>query len=385
MKIAVIGAGIGGLTTAIALRKYCPQWTVELYERSEVLRAAGAGLALGANAVLGFEQLGIQTQVLAQSNILEKFQILDGKGRIISETNNISINKNLHTVSNFAIHRADLQQVLLECLGDVPIHLNKKVIDFQQTPDGVQISFADDTATRADFVIATDGIHSIFRQHLLPTSVTRFAGYTCWRGVTDSLPTDFDIRKASETWGRGKRFGIVPLTNHRIYWFACANAAQAQDPHFATFGKSEILQHFGDMHAPIADIIQLTDPQRILWNDIIDLQPIQQHAFGNILLLGDAAHATTPNMGQGACQAIEGAVILGKMLAKNTNISQVVRQFEQKRLPRVQMIVNRSWQIGKVAQLENSLLMGVRNLLLRCVPTRANEHQIKQILNVDFE
>ncbi len=393
MKITIIGAGIAGLTTAIALRKYRPDIELEIFEGSPELRPVGAGLVLAANAVMAFDSLGIKDTVLAVGNVLEHFEILDATGRVITHNDNLAINRDLQTISNFSVHRADLQQVLLAQLPGVPVQLDKKASDFWQEADGVRIRFADGTETRTDYVVATDGIHSAFRHQLLPQSKTRYAGYTCWRGVTEAEVQDLSgfknltglgLTGASETWGPGKRFGIVPLRDGRVYWFACLNAAKQRDERMAAFSKTELLATFGDLHAPIADIIKATQPTKILWNDIIDFAPVQQFAFGRVLLLGDAAHATTPNMGQGACQAIEGAAILGKTLAEQGDIATAFQAFEQKRLKRTTMVVNRSWQLGKLAQLENPLLAGLRNFFFRRIPDSMNERQVRELIDVEF-
>jgi 2-polyprenyl-6-methoxyphenol hydroxylase-like FAD-dependent oxidoreductase len=396
MKITIIGAGIAGLTTAIALRKYRPDIELEIFEGSPELQPVGAGLVLAANAVMAFDSLGVKDPVLAVGNVLEHFEILDATGRVITRNDNLAINRDLQTISNFSVHRADLQRVLLAQLPSVPVHLDKKASEFWQEADGVRIRFADGTETLTDYVVATDGIHSAFRQQLLPQSKTRYAGYTCWRGVTEGGGNGQDfpsfknlgslehLTGASETWGPGKRFGIVPLRDGRVYWFACLNAAKQRDVRMAAFGKKELLATFGNLHAPIADIIKATQPSKILWNDIIDFAPVQQFAFGRVLLLGDAAHATTPNMGQGACQAIEGAAILGKTLAEQNDIAAAFMAFEQKRLKRTAMVVNRSWQIGKLAQLENPLLAGLRNFFFRRIPDSMNERQVRELIDVEF-
>ncbi|MBK9017327.1 MAG: FAD-dependent monooxygenase [Saprospiraceae bacterium] len=273
----------------------------------------------------------------------------------------------------------------------MPIHLNKRVWDFRSHDHGVDIRFADCSVVNTDYVIAADGIHSIFREMLLPTSKIRYAGYTCWRGVTPSQDfpgfknlESLNAKTASETWGLGKRFGLVPLTDGRIYWFACLNAPKAKDERLAAFGKKELLENFGDFHAPVAQVIGMTDPTKILWNDIIDFPPVNKFAFGRVLLLGDAAHATTPNMGQGACQAIEGAAILGKKLASMADPAAAFQAFEEVRLERTSSIVSRSWQLGRLAQLANPLLANLRNFALRLVPESMNERQVKALLEVEY-
>jgi 2-polyprenyl-6-methoxyphenol hydroxylase-like FAD-dependent oxidoreductase len=129
----------------------------------------------------------------------------------------------------------------------------------------------------------------------------------------------------------------------------------------------------------------MTGDEQLIWNDIIDIKPVKQFAFGRILLSGDAAHATTPNMGQGACQAIEDAIVLANCMAVySSDIQKAFKVFEQKRISRTTRIVNTSWQVGKMAQLENKLLTSIRNTLLRLVPPSANEKQLQFLYNVDF-
>lgn len=385
MNITIVCAGIGGLTTAIALRKYFPSANVEIFEGSEELKPVGAGIGLGANAVMAFRELDIAEAVLAESRIIEKFRILDKAGRVLTQTNNFALNKAHNIVSNFSIHRTNLQQALLNNLEGVPIHLGKRVQKFKQR-DRIVLEFTDGSLHETDYIIATDGIHSVFRKQLLPGAGVRFAGYTCWRGVTHIIPSTLEgMHIASETWAEGKRFGIVPLKGSRVYWFACINSPALNNLQYRAFTRADLLKSFSDFHTPVTDLISITDPEAIIWNDIIDFKPISQYAFGNILLSGDAAHATTPNMGQGACQAIEDAVVLGKLLQKINNPQEAFLAFEKKRIPRATFIVNRSWQIGKIAQLQNPVLTKLRDAAFRLIPETTNERQIKQMIDVSFE
>ena len=168
-----------------------------------------------------------------------------------------------------------------------------------------------------------------------------------------------------------------------MYWFACINAKRA-DPTFKNYRVNDLLNHFGDYHEPIPSILRETVDESLLWNDIFDLKPIKNYAFQNILLIGDAAHATTPNMGQGACQAIEDVVILIDEIKKNSGIRQAFKAFEERRIKRTHEIINMSWRIGKIAQLENSILASLRNFLFRRIPSSFNEKQLEKIYDVDF-
>jgi len=386
MNIAIIGGGIAGLTTALALRqpdRSPGRIRVSIFETSPELKPVGAGIALAANAVSAFGLLGIREQVLAFGNPFDSFGILDKSGRVITETSHLAAVVKYRVPGSFSIHRADLQRVLLEQLSDVPLHLGHRCTGFTETNSGVTLTFQNGISETFDAVIAADGIHSIFRKTLLPHSSPRFAGYTCWRGVTDQRPAGLNPRRATETWAPEGRFGIVPLAGGRVYWFACLNAPQAQDARLRAFTKTDLRHTFAGLHAPVVDLIDGTAPEAILWNDIIDVKPVRKIHFGRVLLLGDAAHAMTPNLGQGACQGIEDAVVLQHCLGQHAgNWAAACCDFEARRLPRTSVIVDRSFALGKIAQVSTPWLAGLRNAALRLVPARANERQLDFIMDM---
>jgi 2-polyprenyl-6-methoxyphenol hydroxylase-like FAD-dependent oxidoreductase len=263
------------------------------------------------------------------------------------------------------------------------IHLGKRCAGVKQTDTEVRVTFTDGTQVSSDALIACDGVHSVVRQQYVPDSVPRYAGYTCWRGVIDQLPEGFDDTLATETWGNRGRVGIVPLAGGRIYWFACVNAPR-NDPKMAKLRGNDLAALFKDYHFPVPQVLAMSPDDRIIWNDIIDIKPIRQFTFGRVALLGDAAHATTPNMGQGACQAIEDAIVLANCLAAHADIADAFRAYESRRVARTTTIMNRSRQIGRLAQLENGFLSRMRNAALRLVPARVNEKQLEFLYNVDF-
>jgi 2-polyprenyl-6-methoxyphenol hydroxylase-like FAD-dependent oxidoreductase len=377
-RFTIVGGGIAGLTTAIALRKAGIRAT--LFEAAPAIKPLGAGLALAANAVKAFQKLGIADAILPGGRVLDAFVIVDGQGREITRTDSRAVGQK-YGIDNFTIHRATLHQALLDQLIGNPILLGKRAISIDQSGDGIIMRFDDGTVHQTDHLIVADGIHSAIRQQLLPDSKPRYAGYTCWRAVIDG--EGLDLNEATETWGARGRFGIVPLANRKIYWFACVNAP-ANDARMRGYKVNDVAKVFKNYHAPIPEIISRTNDENLLWGDIIDLKPISQYAFGNVVLLGDAAHATTPNMGQGACQAIEDAVILGDELAIGNEASDVFRRFEQRRLKRTRYIVETSRRIGQIAQTQNPLLATLRNGLFRMLPASLNERQLETLYKVDF-
>jgi 2-polyprenyl-6-methoxyphenol hydroxylase-like FAD-dependent oxidoreductase len=378
---AIIGGGIGGLALAIAMQQ--KGYRVQVYEHAPSIRPLGAGLALAANAVKALTAIGISDDVLAKGKVIRKLKIKSPEGKIITETDSEKISARFGMINNFTIHRADLHDVLMRHLEPGTLHLGKGCVDFQQDASGIILFFNDGTTAKADHVIASDGIHSIFRKKLLPKSETRYAGYTCWRAVIDDVPADFNFEETIEIWGAGCRFGIVPLTKHRVYWFACVNA-KANDPAMRSFAVKDLLKYFAEFQDPVVQLLMRTRDEQLIWSDIIDIAPLRQFAFDNIVLMGDAAHATTPNMGQGACMALEDAATMVNCLDDYSSVSEAFRQFEHKRIARTTKIVNTSWQLGKVAQLENPLLMSLRNTAIRLTPQSLAEKQFKFLYEISF-
>jgi 2-polyprenyl-6-methoxyphenol hydroxylase-like FAD-dependent oxidoreductase len=380
-KYAIVGGGIGGLTLAIALQR--KGFNATVYENAPQLKPLGAGLVLAANAVKAFIEIGISDEILEAGKILKSLKIKDQKGNTLSETNSEKLNEKFGLVNNFTIHRSDLHTVLTKLLIPGTLHLNKGCVDHLQTPAGIILKFHDGTTAFTDYVIACDGIHSPIRKKLLPESYPRYAGYTCWRAVIDNIPPSVDLNETSESWGPGCRFGIVPLSENRLYWFACINAKE-KDPLMQRMNIQDLQRYFGNFHLPIPDILEKTSNDKLIWSDIIDIKPLKKFAFGKVVLMGDAAHATTPNMGQGACMAIEDAATLANCIENYIRSEEAFIQFERKRIARTTSIVNNSWRIGKVAQLENPLLIGLRNMALRVTPASVTERQIKFITDVSF-
>lgn len=378
-KITIIGCGIAGLTTALALKQ--KGFETELFEAAPEVKALGAGLGLGINAMLCFRKLGIEDQVYAAGKELSGIVFYDQKGKAISSSDTDKLSRELGA-STIAIHRAALHECLQQQVSDIPLYTNKRAIGIKSHENETEIFFEDGTSHHTSALIIADGIHSPIRQQLVPGSTPRYAGYTCWRGVTDN--PGIPLEKSTETWGADGRFGLTPLANNIIYWYATVNAT-ANNQDYRNFCKDDLAWHFRKYHAPIPDVIDHTEDHEIVWNDIIDLKPIPHYAFGHTVLIGDAAHATTPNMGQGACQAIEDAVILADEFEQSPDRPEdAFKRFEDRRIQRTHEIVNASRLLGKIAQLSNPLLIGLRNTAFRLTPESVSYKQVKKTMQVDF-
>jgi 2-polyprenyl-6-methoxyphenol hydroxylase-like FAD-dependent oxidoreductase len=211
--IAILGGGIGGLCTAIALQR--KGFEVKVYESAPRLKPLGAGLVLAANAVKALVDIGIGQELMQTGAVLSSFEILQENGKVITRTNSLEVSKKFGT-DNFTIHRADLHRLLLNYLQPGTLVVGATCKDVEQTNNGVRVFFEDGSELHTDFLIAADGVHSVVRQKLLPESKPRYAGYTCWRAVVEGQPDGFQANKATETWGSRGRFGLVPLSGNRI-------------------------------------------------------------------------------------------------------------------------------------------------------------------------
>ena len=377
LRFAIIGGGIAGLSAAIALRRTGIQATI--FEASPVISPVGAGLALAANAIQALDRLGIKEEVLSNGQLLAGLSIIDSKGSLISRTDTETLSKRFG-VDNFVIHRAALHNVLLANVHPSQLKLNKR-IDTISNDDELTLTFKDGSSATVDFLIAADGINSVVRQQLLPDAIPVYSGYTCWRAVVD-YPTA-GLHDAAEYWGAKGRFGFVPLPHNKVYWYACVNS-MADNPKMRMMSPLQLMNRFALYPEIIPDLIQRTPASALIWNDIQDLPALKNFAYDNILLIGDAAHATTPNMGQGACQAIEDAVVLGQELSRHTDPWVAFQHFQERRIRRTQNIVRKSRLLGQIAQAENKMVVAVRNRLLRLTPPSVNRRQLKELYSVDF-
>lgn len=371
VDFAILGGGIAGLSAAIGLEKIGLKASV--FEAAPAFKPVGAGLILAPNAIKAYEYLGVHEEVMAAGNLIQHFNILSQTGKVITST--IADNP-VNAWSAHSIHRATLHNVLIKHLNNTDVYFGKRTTRLESNQNGSVVHFEDGTSIKAKYVIVAEGIHSPIRSQLLPTSKERYAGYTCWRGIARGL--DFAKNNSSETWGSNGRFGIVPLKDDLIYWFAVKNAP-AHCEAMRLYTKRDLKLNFKDYHSKVRETIEATEEKSIFWNDIIDLKPISQYAFDKVVLMGDAAHATTPNMGQGACMAIEDSAALSYSLHNTLAVDEAFRHFEQHRVKRAKGIVTQSWTLGKIAQWENSMGIAIRNAMFRSIPKSVSQKQMRKL------
>ena len=371
VKAIVIGAGIGGLAAGIALRRAGLDVTV--FEQAGELREIGAGISLWANALHALDKLGVREAIEAASDAYEAAGLRSWDGRTLVKISTEDLRQRVGVVC-VIMHRAELQAILLTALGRDVVSLGAHCVGVQQDSDGAEAQFADGQRVRGDLLIGADGLHSVVRAALHGSKPPRYSGYTAWRAV---VPFDTSRLRASESWGYGARFGMVPMSMNRVYWFATQNTAEGGRN---TNEKIAATDLFGRWHSPIPLLIEATPEPDILRNDIYDRPVLKSWGAGRITLLGDAAHPMTPNLGQGACQALEDAVVLSRSLAGRTDIAAALRSYEQQRIPRANAFVTRSRQVGAIGQLESRVAVRLRDAFFSRLSPRLQVNQLARII-----
>ncbi|GGM14319.1 FAD-dependent oxidoreductase [Streptomyces fumigatiscleroticus] len=358
----IVGGGIGGLAAALALHR--TGWQVQVLERAPEFTVAGAGLSLWPNALRALDALGLAAPVRHRSVLEGQAGIRDPKGRWLSRSDTAGIERRYGPTA--MIHRADLLDLLRSALPAAALRSGTTVHHAQA--DGT-VHHSDGTG-RADLLVGADGIHSTVRASLWGKGIVpRYAGYTAWRMITGPVP----VRESSETWGRGERFGYAPLPDGRVYCFAVANAPRgATDP-----GLAGLRHRFATWHDPIPTLLTAATPETVLHHDLYELPPLPAYVKGRVALVGDAAHAMTPNLGQGACQALEDAVVLARAVRGDGALI----AYDHQRRPRTQMIAARARRIGTIAQWSSPAAVALRNAALRCAPGAAFTRSLAPVLN----
>ena len=370
-SVAIIGAGIGGLATAVALQN--AGFEVKLYEKTSELREVGAGISLWANATAVLKQLGLLEEAIAKSAIIFGLRVKDWRGNLLTQTN---VEK--YDTPSICIHRRDLIELLGSRCNQTSIYLGRTFKSFEQSETGVTVFFDGNEAVETDLLIGADGINSRVRAQIKGEAKPIYRGYAVWRGVVNAPPSVEVSNYATETWGCGNRFGLVPMGSNRFFWYATNNQKQnLRLP--ADERKALLLDLFRDCHEPIPKIIEATNATDILQNDCYDRAPENGWSQKRVCLIGDAAHPTTPNMGQGGCLALEDAVVLTKQLQTASEAQTAFKRFEQARYERAKLINKRSLMLSRTGQWQNPWFVAARNLLVKSIPQDVLENKFDKV------
>jgi 2-polyprenyl-6-methoxyphenol hydroxylase-like FAD-dependent oxidoreductase len=383
MKINIIGGGIGGLTTAIALQQ--KGFSVTIYEAAPVIREVGAGLWVAANAINIFERLGFADEIKNAGNQLESSMLADHKGKPMSK---VDFKKIINSYGNgtTTIHRARLQAILMSHVEKGSIEIGKRLKKIENTEGSVKVHFEDGTISESDILIGSDGIHSVVREQIFGTVPLRFSNQTCWRGIAKMRLEN--TKNAAELWGTksGLRSSYSQINDEEVYWYITKKEKEGTKKTTSEV-KNYLVNLVSEFQSEIKNVLQNTDNEAIIQNDLSDLTPMSSWHKGNIVLIGDAAHASTPNLGQGACQAIEDAYVLVECLAKNSNaspISEAFLAYEKLRMEKANFVVKTSMQIATLNNIGGAIGYRFRNGLMRMIPSSVGEKQFDYLFKLNY-
>ncbi|MFF4388371.1 FAD-dependent monooxygenase [Streptomyces sp. NPDC001552] len=364
----VAGAGIGGLTAAVALHRH--GWRVTVCERAAGPTAVGAGIVLAPNALHAFDTIGFDITRSAGRTVPAAMGLRRPDGRWLSRADTAALAARFGGPP-LALHRSALADALAAALPATAIRYGVAVTSVDDA-DGAPVVHTDAGDLHgADLVIAADGIHSPLRRQYFPDHPgLHHSGETAWRTVLPAAASSAGTATA-ETWGRGERFGVVPLADGRTYLYATAVVPAGHRPADV---RAELLRRYGAWHDPIPALLERIDPAAVLQHDLYDLAaPLPRFHHGRLAWLGDAAHAMTPNLGQGGCQAVEDAAVLGHLLADidAADVPAALAAYSAARCARTDAIRVRARRAGRVAALTHPLAVAVRDIAVRATPARA--------------
>ncbi|MDX3588898.1 FAD-dependent monooxygenase [Streptomyces europaeiscabiei] len=383
----VAGAGIGGLTAAVALHRR--GWHVTVCERAPEPPATGAGIGLAPNALRALDTIGVDAARAAGSAVPTTMGVRRSDGQWLTRTDTADMAAR-YGMPPIAVPRPAFTAALAASLPPEALRYGTAVTAVDDAAGRPTIRTAVGPDLPADLVVAADGIHSPLRRAYFPAHPgLHYIGETAWRTIVDA--PDLRIPAMSETWGRGERFGVTPLSDGRFYLYATAvlpAGTRSADP------RAELRRRFGSWHDPIPallDRIRRLDPADVLQNDLYDLAaPLPTLHHGRIAWLGDAAHAMAPNLGQGGCQAIEDAVLLAHLLpagdsADGTDSTDSVpaslAAYTAARRGRTDAVRVRARRVGRLGALRNPLVVAARDLAVRATPARLALHAMDDLFN----
>ena len=338
MKAIVIGGGIGGTCAAIALKRFGIE--TEVYEAVKEIKPVGAAISIWPNGVKCLNYLGMKEALRELGGQMHYMAYNDfAQGTTLTR---FSMAPLVQSVGEqpYPVARAELQALLLDTYGRSDVQFGKRVSHVEESAECVTAWFEDGTSASGDLLIAADGTHSVIRQHVLGYATERrYAGYVNWNGLVE---IDESIAPADQ-WttfvGEGKRVSLMPVSGNRFYFFFDVPLPKGLEQDRSTV-RDDLTRYFAGWAEPVRKLIAQINPETTNRVEIHDIEPFMQLVKGRIALLGDSAHSTTPDIGQGGCAAMEDAVVLAKMLQTNSlGIEDALLRYQERRAPRVKDLV----------------------------------------------
>ena len=369
-NILVAGGGIGGLCAAIALHQR--GLPVRVYEAVAQAKPVGAGILLAPNALeilarLGLEQGAIQRGILLDSLGAQNFGIVDTRGRMLVPGFDLVQMRREFGRGLVALTRAELHALLMAALPSDVLTFGKRIQQIEERNEKVYLNFEDGSTTHGDILLGADGLRSVVRRHLFPDIQTQYSGQTSYRGLLDIAVSELGALPCAEVWGSKIRFGYTPVSSSRAYWYATRLAPAGETPLPPAEMKAQLLAQVSDLPAVVSRLVTRTPDAALIQTDMHELPKLPAWHRGRIGLIGDAAHAMTPNLGQGGCQAIEDGYAIALCLAEAQSHEDAFVRFEQLRKARAEQVAATARQLGRMVHLR-PWQQTLRNGVLRVLP-----------------
>ena len=368
LRILVVGAGIGGLGLARALGRL--GITADVVERQTSWDQTGAGIYLPGNAVRALRMLGLESAVMERAAPIPRQRICDHRGRLLSDIDLSALWGGVGAC--VALHRADLHEILVSYGDGVRVRMGQSVRRVHQRGERVTVEFGDGTTGEYDLVVGADGVHSTVRDLTFGASAVKPLGQRAWRFVT-RCPTDVD------TWsvflGRAASFLAIPIGGGRVY---CYCDAPQDVGGGATRGPvtEELARLLTDFAGPVPAILESVGPETAVHVGSIEEVTLDRWRSGSVVLIGDAAHATSPNMAEGAAMALEDGLVLSECLATGVPLPQALASFEARRNPRTHWVRAQTHRRDRT----RSMPPVVRNAVLRRWGTKIFHQNYRPLL-----
>lgn len=337
LKAIIIGSGMAGLAAGISMRQ--AGYDVEIYEKTRKLRPAGAGISLWSNGIKVLNKLGLGEKVAAIGGQMNRMEYRSDRGEILNDINLIPLMEQVGE-RPYPVSRTDLQQMMLEAFGESDVRMGMRCVEVKQDAETATAIFEDGSSATGDLVIGADGIHSVVRSYLTDNKVeSRYAGYVNWNGLVEASS---DLAE-SDVWviyvGQGKRASMMPVGGNRFYFFFGCRRPQGTKVEAKDI-RAELQETFAGWAQPVQNLIAKIDPEQVNRLEISDIDPLSHLVKGRIALVGDSAHATTPTLGQGGCQAMEDAEVLCRyLITTNISVEDALQRYERERKERVKQLV----------------------------------------------
>jgi 2-polyprenyl-6-methoxyphenol hydroxylase-like FAD-dependent oxidoreductase len=375
-RILVVGGGIGGLSAAAALR--AAGFHAEVFEQADALREVGAGVGLWSNAMESLDQLGVGEEIRRASRPLRTAAGANAEGRTLSWIALDELGPDFASAACFVVLRPALLAALAGRLPREVVHTSRRALDVEAEGERVRVRFEDGRVEEGDLVVGADGLHSAVRRHVLGHDEIRYSGQTCFRGVAKVRAHEPGVIR--EVQGRGKRGSVCPVDDETVYWWTAHNAPRGSVVPQAS-RKGELLGRYEGWPFGLPEAIAATPDEAIVHNDLVDRAPTKVYARGRVVLTGDAAHPTTPNLGQGANMAVDDAIALARALRDGATVEAALERYQLERLPRTRLVVQRSWSFGRMCTWESWFAVGMREMMVRATPARVMRDMLRwQIL-----